>query len=169
VYNSSGYERIDAIKELEGYVDIYLPDIKYYSSELSQKYSKTADYFSVASAAVKQMVLQTGAIKLDEHGVMQKGVIIRHLVLPGSKDDSINILRWISENLPRDGFLLSLMSQYTPAYKANEHKEINRRVTTFEYEAVVDEAVKLGFDNGFMQQRSSARKEYTPPFDLEGV
>jgi putative pyruvate formate lyase activating enzyme len=169
VYNTSGYERAQAIDALERYADIYLPDIKYYSSELSQRYSKAADYFETASAAVKRMTEQTGVVAFDENGIMRRGVIIRHLVLPGAKDDSIRILRWISDNLPKDAFLLSLMSQYTPAYKACEHREINRRVTTYEYEAALSEAVRLGLDNGFMQRRGSAKKEYTPPFDLEGV
>lgn len=169
VYNTSGYERIEAIRALKGYADIYLPDIKYYSPEISLKYSQAGDYFEIASAAVKEMTGQTGAIGYDEHGVMQRGVLIRHMVLPGHREDSIKILRWISDNLPKDKFTLSLMSQYTPVHEAAEHAEINRRVTTFEYEAVVKEALRLGLDNGFIQRKSSAKKEYTPPFDLEGV
>lgn len=169
VYNSSGYERVEAVRALKGYVDIFLPDIKYFSPELSQKYSKASDYFEVASAAVKEMIEQTGEIELDADGIMQKGVVIRHMVLPGAREDSINILRWMSERLPKDRYMLSLMSQYTPVFKAAEHAEINRRLTTFEYDSVVKEAIRLGMDNGFIQQRSSAKKEYTPPFDLEGV
>lgn len=169
VYNTSGYERIGAINALDGYVDIYLPDIKYFSPEISLEYSQAEDYFEIASAAVKEMIEQIGAIEFDEQGVMQRGVIIRHMVLPGSREDSIKILRWMSDNLPKNKFLLSLMSQYTPVHKAAEHAEINRRVTTFEYESVVKEALRLGLDNGFIQQKSSAKKEYTPPFDLEGV
>ncbi len=169
VYNTSGYERIEAIRALEGYVGIYLPDIKYFSPQLSQAYSKAKDYFDIASAAVKEMIRQTGAIEYDEQGIMQRGVIIRHMVLPGHREDSIDILRWISNNLPEDKFLLSLMSQYTPAFRATEHCGINRRVTTYEYECVVKEALRLGLSSGFVQQRSSAKEEYTPPFDLEGV
>ena len=169
VYNSSGYEKTEAVRALKGYVDIFLPDIKYFSPELSQKYSKASDYFNVATAAVKEMIEQTGNIELDAQGGMRKGVVIRHMVLPGAREDSINILRWMSENLPGDKYMLSLMSQYTPVYKAAEHSGINRRLTTFEYESVVKEALRLGLDNGFIQQRSSAKTEYTPPFDLEGV
>lgn len=169
VYNTSGYERVEAIEALSGYVDIFLPDIKYYSRELSHRYSKAVDYFSVASKAVKRMAEQAGVVTYDGQGIMQSGVIIRHLVLPGAKQDSIRILRWISDNIPKDRFVLSLLCQYTPAYKAGEHSEINRRVTTYEYEAVLNEAVRLGLESGFMQRRSSAKREYTPPFDLEGV
>lgn len=106
---------------------------------------------------------------LDENGIMKSGVIIRHLVLPGAKDDSVSVLNWMNDNLPKGGFLLSLMSQYTPAHKAEVHSEINRRVTTYEYDAVVSEALRLGLNSGFIQQRSSAKSEYTPPFDFEGV
>lgn len=169
VYNTSGYERLEAIDALEGYIHVYLPDIKYYSGALSHRYSKAADYFAVASAAVKRMAAQAGRLKFNGEGMIQSGVIIRHLVLPGAKEDSINILRWISDNIPEGSFLLSLMSQYTPSFKAGEYGEIDRRVTTYEYEAVINEAIKLGLKSGFMQRRSSAKREYTPPFDLEGV
>jgi putative pyruvate formate lyase activating enzyme len=169
VYNSGGYERVEVIRALKGYVDIFLPDLKYFSHDLARKYSWAADYFAVASAAIKDMIDQTGRLVLDEEGMLQKGVVIRHMVLPGACKDSVAILKWISENLPRDQFMLSLMSQYTPVYKSQEHKEINRRITTFEYESVVAEAVRLGLTEGFIQERSSATAEYTPPFDLEGV
>ncbi len=169
VYNCGGYERIETIRAMKGYVDIFLPDLKYYSSELSYNYSKAKDYFEVASASIKEMISQTGGLKFDKSGIMQKGVIIRHLVLPGSRKDSFLILEWMSENLPKEKFLLSLMSQFTPAVKSPEYKELNRRITTFEYESVVKEAIRLGLSSGFMQERSSAKEEYTPPFDLEGV
>lgn len=169
VYNCGGYESIEAIKALDGYVDIFLPDLKYYSSELSQKYSKAADYFEVASAAIMQMIKQTEALCFDDNGILQKGVIIRHMVLPGARKDSIKILNWISDNFPKGKFLLSLMSQYTPYTQNEKYKELNRRITTFEYESVVNEALKLGLTEGYMQEKSSAKEEYTPPFDLEGV
>lgn len=169
VYNCGGYERVETVKALNGYIDIFLPDLKYYSGELSRDYSGAPDYFSVASRAITAMIEQAGAPVLNDGGMMQKGVIIRHLVLPGGRKDSINILRWISENLPKDRFFISLMSQYTP-YKANfKYTVLNRRITTFEYESVINEAVRLGLDKGFMQERSSAKEEYTPPFDLEGI
>ncbi len=169
VYNTSGYERMEAIEALRGYVDVYLPDIKYFSASLSHRYSKAVDYFSVASAAVKQMAKQAGKLEFDKNGILRKGMIIRHLVLPGSKEDSISILRWLSANISKDAFLLSLLSQYTPLFKTGNYEEIDRSITTYEYEAVVSEALRLGMDSGFMQRRGCAKKEYTPPFDLEGV
>lgn len=169
VFNCGGYERIETIREMAGYADIYLPDIKYSSGELSQRYSGARDYFYVASQAVREMIAQTGAIEYDDEGMMQKGVIIRHLVLPGARRDSMEILRWIAENLPKDKYILSLMSQYTPTDFVKGFPEINRRVTAMEYDSVVAEAVRLGLSSGFMQRRSSADKAYIPPFDLEGI
>jgi len=169
VYNSSGYEKVETIRELKGYVDIYLPDFKYFSNELAWKYSNIRDYFQVATAAIKEMTLQTRGLQFDANGIMQKGIIIRHLVLPGARKDSLAILEWIHENLPFNQYWLSLMSQYTPAYKCREHREINRRITSFEYDSVIEEALRLGLVNSYMQERSSAREEYTPPFNLEGI
>ncbi|MGE5389628.1 MAG: radical SAM protein [Deltaproteobacteria bacterium] len=169
IYNSSGYEKVETIKELNGYIDVYLPDFKYFNNTLARKYSNVEDYFEVATAAIREMLQQTGGIAFDENGIIRKGVMIRHLVLPGGRRDSQAILNWLHENLPSDGYWLSLMSQYTPAYKSREHPEIDRRITSLEYESVVEEARRLGLVNGYIQERSSAGKQYTPPFDLEGV
>ncbi len=169
VYNCGGYERVETIQALKDHVDIYLPDLKYFSQALSWKYSQAKDYFEKAAAAIQEMVCQTGGLVFDDDGIMQKGVMIRHLVLPGGRKDSLEILNWIHENLPPDQFLLSLMSQYTPCYKSCEHPEINRRLTTMEYQSVVREALRLGLGKGYMQERTSAKEEYTPPFDLEGI
>lgn len=169
VYNCGGYEKVETIKALKGYVDIYLPDFKYYNSELALKYSNAADYFAVASEAIKEMITQTNGLVYDHNNILQRGVIIRHMVLPGYRKDSFAVLKWISENLNKGKYLLSLMSQYTPTEQCKEHKEINRRVTTFEYQSVVKEAIRLGLDDGFIQERTSAKEEYTPPFNLEGV
>lgn len=169
VYNCGGYENVETVSALKGYVDIFLPDFKYCSSELSLNYSRAEDYFEVASKAIKEMVSVAGGIKFDADGIMQKGVIIRHLVIPGARRDSFKILDWISKNLPKDKFVLSLMSQFTPAVKSEKYKQLNRRITTLEYNSVVDEALRLGLSNGFMQEKSSAKEEYTPSFDLEGV
>ena len=169
VYNSSGYEKPETIRLLKDYVDIYLPDLKYFSSKLSQKYSKAEDYFKVASNAVRLMIEQTGKPVFDSDGILQKGVIIRHLVLPNCRKDSITLLHWIKETLPDKSYLISLLSQYTPFYKSHEYPELNRRITTYEYESVLKEAISLGFVEGFMQKKSSAKEEYTPPFNLEGL
>ncbi len=169
VYNSSGYERVETLRVLKGFVDVYLPDLKHMSSELARRYSGAADYFEVATRALHEMIEQTDGIEYDSEGLMTRGVIVRHLVLPGARRDSIDILNWVSANLPRGKYLLSLMSQYTPIQGLGAFPEINRRVTSFEYDAVVSEAVRLGLDNGFMQQRGSADTAYIPPFDLTGV
>lgn len=169
VYNCGGYEKKETLALLKDYIDIYLPDLKYYSSVLSKRYSKAEDYFEVASQAILSMIEQTGGLQYDEHGILQKGVIIRHMVLPGCKDDSIQLLHWMKDTLPKGNYLLSLLSQYTPFYKSCEYPEINRRITTYEYNKVLDTAIALGLTDGFMQEKSSAKEEYTPPFDLEGI
>lgn len=179
VYNCGGYERVETVRALKDYVDIWLPDLKYYSAELSLRYSRAQDYFSVASEAICQMTEQTGAPVFHEYhsqendaqpvSIMDRGVIIRHLVLPGQREDSIRLLHWMAEHLPKGHFLISLMSQYTPYRKNQEYPELNRRITSYEYQKVVDAALDLGLEQGFMQEKSSAREEYTPPFDLEGL
>jgi len=171
VYNCGGYERIDTLRQYADYIDIYLPDLKYYDSALSKKYSSAPDYFAAASAAIKEMIDLTGGLSWDEKNpsLLKRGVIIRHMVLPGAKDDSIRLLHWIKDTLPEGRFLLSIMSQYTPFYKSSMYPEINRRITSYEYNKVVDAAIDLGLTTGYMQEKSSAREEYTPPFDLSGV
>lgn len=174
VYNCGGYERVETIEALKDYVDIWLPDFKYYSPELSARYSKAPDYFDVASRAILQMIAQTGPPQFHPYGIesipiMDRGVIIRHMVLPGQKHDSIRLLHWIAETLPKGQYYISLMSQYTPFYKSHEYRELNRRITSYEYQKVVDTALELGLEQGFMQEKSSAKEEYTPPFDFEGL
>lgn len=167
-YNCGGYEKAETIEILRGYIDIFMPDMKYYSSELSEKYSAAPDYFEYASKAIAKMIEIAGKPVFDEKGIMQSGVIIRHMVLPTHRRDSEEVLKKLYELYGKDSFLLSLMSQYTPFYKSCEHKEINRRISTYEYEKVSELAQELGF-NGFMQERSSAKEEYTPDFDLIGI
>lgn len=169
IYNCGGYERPEVISLLKDYVDIYMPDLKYYDASLSFSYSKAKDYFSFASKAIQKMIEQTGVPTFNKEGILQKGVLIRHLVLPGCKEDSMKLLEWLNETLPRNSFLLSLLSQYTPVYKAAKHPKINRRVTTYEYNKVLDKAISLGLTQGFMQERSSASSAYTPSFQLEGL
>lgn len=169
IYNCGGYEKTETLALLKDYIDIYLPDLKYFDSALSWRYSKAKNYFEVASEAIPYMIEQTGGLRYDTQGILQKGVIIRHMVLPCGKEDSIQLLHWIKENLPKGKYLLSLLSQYTPFYKSSDYPEINRRITTYEYNKVLDTAISLGLTQGFMQEKSSAKEEYTPPFDLEGI
>ena len=166
VYNSSGYESVETLKTLDGLVDIYLPDVKYYSSELSKKYSFAEDYFLVATKAVLEMLRQRGRYKYQENepALLQSGVIIRHLVLPSRRKDSIDIFEHLAELLEPSDVLISIMSQYTPDFALDSsYKELHRRITAFEYSSVCDKILELGFD-GFMQQRDSANKIYTPDF-----
>ena len=170
VYNCGGYERIETLKKLDGYVDIYLPDLKYCDSGISARYSNASDYFAFAAPAVEEMVRQTGELIWDEpHKLLKKGTIIRHMVLPGCRTDSIRLLHWIKDTLPDGHYLISLLSQYTPVFHSEKHPEINRRITSFEYQKVVDAAIELGLTNGYMQEKSSAKEEYTPSFQLEGL
>lgn len=167
VYNSSGYDSVDTLKELQGLVDVYLPDLKYFSSEVSRKYAKCPDYFSKSSKAILEMKRQQKE-NVYKDGIIQKGLIIRHLVLPGNVNDSKNILLWISKNLPKDTFV-SLMSQYTPCGNTENFKELKRKLTTAEYDKAVDFFFETGLSNGFMQEKTSAREKYIPEFDGTGV
>ena len=170
VYNTGGYETVAAVKALAGYVDIWLTDFKYADPALADRLSAAPDYPAVAEAALRQMLLQTGAPVYDKEGFLQRGVIVRHLALPGCVQDSRAVLTTLAHLQQETGipFVPSLMSQFTPFYKAAEHG-LGRRITTYEYRQVIDEAIRLGLTDGYMQEKSSAREEYTPPFDLEGV
>ena len=139
VYNSGGYERTETIREFSDCIDIWLPDLKYYDSGLSEKYSAAQNYFSMASEAIKEMIRVSGGLAWDPEnpGLLKKGVVIRHMVLPGAKEDSIRLLHWIKDELPPGQFLLSILSQYTPFYKSSQYPEIRRRITTYEYQKVV--------------------------------
>jgi len=167
LWNSGGYEKPETLRMLEGYVDAYLPDLKFYDPDLARDCAGAPDYFRWASAAIPEMYRQTGPIQLDENGMIRRGLIVRHLVLPGERKDSEKLLRWLADRLPTDGIYLSLMSQYTPC-RPMGRKALNRRVATFEYEWVRGIAGELGF-SGYGQERSSAKEEYTPPFDLTGI
>ena len=172
VYNTGGYETPASLAALDGVVDVYLTDLKYVSAELSALYSDAPDYFAVAGEAACLMCAQTGAPRFDENGLLQRGVIVRHLALPGAVEDSFAALDWLASALPRGGFLMSLMSQYTPFYRAKTDPRFHalaRRISTWEYRRVVNRAVELGLTQGFMQEKSSAKEEYTPVFDGTGL
>lgn len=164
VYNCGGYERVETLRALEGLVDIYLPDIKYHSTQLSQKYSDAPDYYPIAEAALAEMLRQQPREQFGTDGLMQKGVLVRHLVLPACRKDSIALLSALAERFGSGAFLLSLMSQYTPDFAADApFPELYRRVTTFEYNSVLEHAQRLGFD-GYFQGRSAADASFTPDF-----
>jgi len=167
VYNSNGYENVEILKYLHGVVDIYLPDIKYYSDRFSLKYSNAKDYFKYTSLSILEMYNQVG-VPVIENGIIKKGLIVRHLLLPNLLSESKKILDWIAENLPHDIYI-SLMSQYVPMYKADIYPEINRKVSKKSYEWLVDYALSLGLDNGFIQEFDSAEDAYTPKFNLDGI
>ncbi len=164
VYNSSGYESVHTLERLCGLIDIYLPDFKYASSELAQKYSSAPDYPEIAQAAICEMHRQVGKPMYGKDGMLVRGMIVRHLVLPSHRLDSIEVLYILSRLLPTDSFLISLMSQYTPEFALDSsYNNLHRRITSFEYSSVCDAAEKLGFE-GFVQEKSSASSEFTPDF-----
>lgn len=163
VFNTGGYEKVDTIELLRGYADIFLTDFKYGSSDMAKKYSAAPDYANTAQAALKKMFEITGLPDFDENGMMKRGIILRHLVLPGGRQDSVAALRLAAEAVSPSDMILSLMSQYTPEFTPESFKELRRRVTTFEYNFVLNEAEKLGFD-GYSQAPSSASSAYTPEF-----
>jgi len=168
VYNSNAYECIEALRLLDGLVDVYLPDLKYADNKYSLRYSNAPDYFYHATRAILEMYRQTGNPSYDANGMIQKGMIIRHLLLPGLQEDSKKVLRWIRENLPVE-VPVSLMAQYTPLFRAKSCRELNRRITKREYEEILDYFFEIGLENGYVQERSSAKEEYTPEFDLSGI
>ena len=166
VYNSSGYESVDTIKALDGLVDIYMPDFKYFSEDLAARYSSAPDYREAATSALSEMLAQRGRYRYldNEPDILASGVIVRHLVLPSHREDSKNVLRHLASMLDPSDILLSLMSQYTPDFALDTpYKNLHRRVTSFEYSSVCDLATELGFD-GFMQAKSSAVADFTPDF-----
>lgn len=170
VYNSGGYERVETLRTLKGAVDIYLPDVKFFSDEQARKLSAAPNYFDTAMNAVGEMIRQTGKPRLDDNGAMISGVVVRHLVLPGKYKDSVEIITRLGEHFG-DKILFSLMSQYTPFGKVKtsaEFEGFNRRITTFEYRKALDAVCEAGLE-GFMQEKSSAKEKYTPNFDFEGL
>lgn len=166
VYNSSGYESVETLKLLDGLIDIYLPDFKYVRTDKALKYSKAEDYPQVAKFALSEMKRQCADYVFD-NGLMKRGVIIRHLILPSNTNSSIEVLDYLSENY-LDTYV-SLMAQYTPCGNLENYKEINRKLTQREYDKVVNHAVDLGFENLFVQELSSATESYIPNFDLTGI
>lgn len=166
VYNTNSYENLETIKSLNGYIDIYLPDLKYFDDDVAIKYSNAKDYFNTASLAISEMIKQVGQAKFDEHGIMKKGVIVRHLIIPGQILQTKRILNWIKQNLPKDTYI-SIMAQYFPTYKAKDFPEINHKITKQEYNFVT--SMLEDFENGYIQELGEHEEEYVPNFDLKGV
>ena len=166
VYNCGGYESVETLRRLEGKVDIYLPDLKYADGELAGRLSAAPDYFPVAAAAIREMFRQTGPCVMED-GLLKRGVVIRHLVLPGQMDNTRRCIDWVAENFKPGEVLFSLMSQYTP--QPDAEGVLRRHVTRSEYRAAVAYMENCGITDGFTQERTAARAEYTPPFDLTGI
>lgn len=163
LYNSNGYDSLDTLKALDGYIDVYLPDLKYYNSKYSLKYSMAKDYFEKASIAIEEMYRQVGKPVFDENGIIKKGVIIRHLMLPGLLFDSKKILDYIHKTFGNNVYI-SLMNQYTPMFKASNYPEINRKLNEKHYDSIIDYALDLGIKNAFIQESESSSEEFVPDF-----
>ncbi len=163
IFNTGGYEKRETVAALRGYADIFLTDFKYGTAQTAKKYSNAPDYHEQAREALAEMVSVTGGPLFDENGMMKRGVIVRHLIIPGERHDSMEALRLVSETVSPGDVVISLMSQYTPDFAPENMKNLRRRVTTFEYETVREYALSLGF-SGYSQDTSSARKTYTPDF-----
>ena len=164
VYNTNGYESVETLKLLEGYVDIYLPDLKYYYDDLAKKYSKVDNYFEIATKAIQEMYRQVGTPVLDENGVMKKGLMIRHLILPNEVQNSKKVLKWIKENIDSNVYV-SIMAQYFPTYKAKEIPEIARKITKEEYEKIENYLYELDLENGYIQELGEHEEEYVPTWE----
>ena len=164
IYNTNGYERIETLKLLEGYIDVYLPDLKYYDNEIGKKYSKIENYFEIATQAILEMYRQVGSPQLNNQGMIQKGIMIRHLVLPNHIENSKKILKWIKENIDENVYI-NIMAQYFPTYKAKEIKEISRKLTKKEYQEIEEYVYQLDIKNGYMQELGEHEEEYVPKWD----
>ncbi len=168
VWNTGGWELPESVEAVKDYADIWLSDFKYFDNSLAEKFSNARNYFEIASESLRKMVGQTGEAVFDDNGMMKKGVIVRHLVLPGHTDDSKKILRWLWENFG-DRIWISIMNQYTPLCTDERYPELFRSVTDEEYEEIIDFAVSLGIENAFVQEGGAVGESFIPPFDLEGV
>ena len=168
MYNTGGYEKPESLRLLDGLVDIYLPDFKYFSADLGEKLSFAPDYVDFAKKSLSEMVRQVGKPVFDDRGLMQKGVIVRHLVLPTQLENSKSVLKYLYDTYKNDIFV-SIMSQYTPLPAMRNHPYLCRKLTESEYDEVVDFAVDLGIENGFLQDGEAAEESFIPPFDNSGI
>ena len=168
VYNTSSYEKVETLRLLEGIVDIWLPDFKYMEEAMAKEYSDASDYSVYAKETLKEMVRQAGSPVFDEDGMMKRGVIVRHLVLPKGTEDSKKIIKYLYETYGHQIYI-SIMNQYTPMESVKNHSVLSRKVTQEEYEEVVDYAIELGVENGFIQEEETALSSFIPEFDGEGI
>ena len=163
IYNSSGYEKVETLKMLEGYIDVYLPDFKYYYNDIAYNLSGIKNYFENATNAIKEMYRQVGVPKLDSNGIIKKGLIIRHLILPNHIKNSKMVLKWIEKNINKDVFV-SVMAQYFPTYKAMETEDINRKLNDYEYKKIEEYLYSLNLNNGYIQDLDDCEEQYVPQF-----
>ena len=168
VYNSNGYENVETIELLKGYIDIFLPDLKYFNDDTAIKYSSAPKYFEIASKAIAKMFELVGEVEFDSNGLMKRGIIVRHLILPNYRHESMKVVEWLYKTFG-DSIYISLMNQYTPMFNAAKYKKLNRRLTTFEYDSVVNHALELGIKNCYIQVGKTASKEFIPNFNLDGI
>ena len=168
VYNTSSYEKKESLKMLDGLIHIYLPDLKYYDDMLAIRYSKAPNYFNTAIDAIEEMYRQVGPVQLDSNGIMKKGIIVRHLLLPGHIEDSKKILEYL-HLIYGDNIFISIMNQYTPLEQVKNIEELNRTVTDDEYNELIDYAVELGINNAFVQDGETQKESFIPEFDLTGI
>lgn len=166
IYNTNGYENVETIKMLKGYIDVYLPDFKYYNNEIAKKYSGIENYYEITSKAIKEMISQVGNPIFDENGIIQKGVIIRHLILPNYMQNTKNVLKYIKENIGKDTYV-SVMAQYFPTYKAKQDEKLNRKINIKEYKEIEKHIYMLELNNGYMQDLGKHEEEYVPNFKEE--
>ncbi len=164
VYNTNGYEKVETLKMLEGYIDIYLPDLKYSDNKLAKHLSKVDNYFEITTEALKEMYRQTGKAIFDDRGIMKKGMIIRHLVLPNHILNSRRVLKWINDNM--NDVYVSVMAQYFPTYKAKEIEDINRKLKKEEYEQIENYLYRLNLENGYIQELGEHEEEYVPKWEM---
>ncbi len=165
IYNTNGYENIETIKLLKGYIDVYLPDLKYAQNDLAKKYSKIDNYFEIATSAIKEMRLQAGENEYDENGMIQKGIIIRHLILPNHTENTKQVLKWVKENMPKD-ITVSVMAQYFPTYKAKNIEDLKRGITKNEYKKIENFLYNLDIENGYIQERGNQEEIYVPKWEI---
>lgn len=168
VYNTSGYESVEALRSMDGIVQVYLPDFKYMSHELAERYSQAYDYPDKVKMALDEMVRQVGPAEFSEEGIIKKGVIVRHLVLPNHTDDSKEIIKYL-HNRYGDAVFISIMNQYTPLKQVEHISDLNRKITEEEYDEVLDFAIAQGVENGFMQEGETQKESFIPTFDFEGI